>query len=220
MKEVPYTMISIDLTVRRLDLEHDDALPYRDEIGAPAVHPPPHLLVQLPRRPLTLDDVGQLAANDRAHRYELADGNLLIRPPADVDHTAVIARLHAWLIAGSRADRVLSTPGLRITEPSTGRCPDILVLRSPADPTSAWIDPVDVTLVVEVVSPGSETLDRVTKPGEYARAGIPDFWRVERDGPATVHLYRLGVDERGQSAYIGHRAALLDDLLAAPPPRP
>jgi len=40
----------------------------------------------------------------------------------------------------------------------------------------------------------------------------------ERDGPATVHLYRLGLDERGEPAYIGHRAILLDELLDAEPP--
>jgi Uma2 family endonuclease len=201
-------MISIDLTVRRIEFDTD------------AVHPALRLLVQLPRRPLTLDDVGQLAADDESHRYELADGNLLIRPPADVEHAALITRLGAWLIAGGYADRVLDRPGLRITEPTSGRSPDILVLRAPvaATGTAGWFDPADAALVIEVVSPGSETLDRVTKPGEYARAGIPQFWRVERDGPATVHLYRRGVDERGRAAYIGHRAMLLEDLLAGTPP--
>jgi hypothetical protein len=72
---------------------------------------------------------------------------------------------------------------------------------------------------VEVVSPGSRELDRVVKPGEYARAGVGNFWRVERDaGAATVHMYALGSDERGEPVYLGHRAVLLEELLAAAPP--
>ncbi len=120
---------------------------------------------------------------------------------------------------GHSTDRVLATPGLRITESSSGRSPDILVLRRPAPRGAVWIDPIDTLLVVEVVSPGSENLDRMIKPGEYARAGITRFWRVERDGgPATAHMYALGTDERGEPAYISHQALLLDELLAGTPP--
>jgi len=124
-----------------------------------------------------------------------------------------------WLVVnGYGSNRVLATPGLRIAERRTGRSPDILVLREPAERGTVWIDPANTLLVVEVVSPGSESIDRDVKPREYARAGITQFWRVERDGPATVHLYRLGLDERGEPAYIGHRAILLDELLDAEPP--
>jgi Uma2 family endonuclease len=52
----------------------------------------------------------------------------------------------------------------------------------------------DVLLTVEVVSPDSESRDRTTKPHKYAAAGIPNFWRVERDGTndsPLVHVYEL-----------------------------
>ncbi|WP_322780165.1 Uma2 family endonuclease [Frankia sp. Cas4] len=184
------------------------------------VHPTPPLVVQLPGRALTLDDVTQLAAADELHRYELAEGNLLVMPPADTEHATLITQLVVWLVTnGYSPDRVLATPGLRITESSSGRSPDVLVLRRPAPRGTVWIDPADTLLVVEVVSPGSENLDRTIKPGEYARAGIARFWRIERDGgPATAHIYALGIDERGEPAYISHRAVLLDELLAAAPP--
>jgi hypothetical protein len=62
-------------------------------------------------------------------------------------------------------------------------------------------------------------LDRVVKPIEYADAGIPWFWRVERGGNGpTVHRYRLGADEGGKPAYVDHEAVLLDKLLAGAPP--
>jgi Uma2 family endonuclease len=185
------------------------------------LHPGPPLSVQLPARALTLDDVAWLAAADELHRYELSEGNLLVMPPADAAHAAVVTRLVVWLVTnGYDAELVLATPGLRITEQSSGRSPDVVVLRRPAPAGTVWVDPADAALVVEVVSPGSENLDRMIKPGEYARAGIARFWRVERQGnPATVHLYTLGTGEHGEPMYIGHRAALLDELLAAAPPQ-
>lgn len=48
-----------------------------------------------------------------------------------------------------------------------------------------------VLLAVEVVSPGSGEEDRYVKPGEYARNGIPHFWRVELEPELTVHTYVL-----------------------------
>jgi hypothetical protein len=49
--------------------------------------------------------------------------------------------------------------------------------------------------VVEIVSPGSEAMDEVVKRNEYARAGIPRYWLVERDTAQTVTLHVLGADK-------------------------
>jgi Uma2 family endonuclease len=51
----------------------------------------------------------------------------------------------------------------------------------------------NVSLAVEVVSRGSRTDDRFRKPGMYAEAGIPHFWRVERgaDDLPEVHEFWL-----------------------------
>jgi Uma2 family endonuclease len=181
----------------------------------------PAMSVQLPARPLTLDDVAVLAAADDVHRYELQEGNLVVMPPANVEQYSIIMRMGGWfLAAGFSADRVLPTPGLRIAGRSAGRSPDLMILSRAVDGSTVWVDPTDVLLVVEVVSPGSEDLDRRIKPAEYARARVPHFWRVDRDGGAvTVHMFRLGTDERGDPAYFGHRAELLDDLLAGQPPK-
>ncbi|MFY1637840.1 Uma2 family endonuclease [Solwaraspora sp. WMMB335] len=48
-------------------------------------------------------------------------------------------------------------------------------------------------LVVEVVSPGSETTDRIVKADQYARAGIQFYWRVEQaaTGAPLVCTYIL-----------------------------
>lgn len=168
--------------------------------------------VRLPARPLTLDDVAELADRDPDHRYELQEGNLLVMPPADDEHAEMLMRVGAWLIAGGYDGRVLATPGVRVG--TSGRSPDVAVRRAPRHGRTVWIDPAELLLVVEIVSPGSVELDRYLKPVEYARAGVPNFWRIERDGPATVHLFGLGVGPDGTPAYVSRGAVLFDDLLA------
>src|ERR1044072_8348809 len=46
-------------------------------------------------------------------------------------------------------------------------------------------------LAVEIVSPTSQSMDRITKPALYARAGIPYYWRIETDGGITVHAHKI-----------------------------
>lgn len=172
--------------------------------------------VRLPARMLTLDDVAELADRDPDHRYELQEGNLLVTPPADDEHAEMIMLVGAWLMAGGHAGRVLATPGVRVG--SSGRSPDLVVRRSPRMGRTVWIDPADVLLIVEIVSPGSIELDRYLKPVEYAQAGIRHFWRVERDGQATVHMFGLGVGAEGAPVYVSRGATLLEDLLAGAVP--
>jgi len=52
----------------------------------------------------------------------------------------------------------------------------------------------DVLLVAEIVSPGSEGVDTVTKRNEYAAAGIPQYWVVDQDPAQTVTMHRLSGD--------------------------
>lgn len=172
--------------------------------------------VRLPARPLTLDDVAELAGRDPDHRYELQEGNLLVMPPADEEHAEMIMRIGGWLMAGGYARRVLAAPGIRVG--SSGRSPDVVVRRSAPVGRVVWIDPSDVLLVIEIVSPGSIELDRHLKPVEYARAGIPHFWRVERDGPTTVHMFGLGAGQEGDRVYVPRTVVLLEDLLSGSVP--
>ncbi|MFK4224920.1 Uma2 family endonuclease [Streptomyces sp. NPDC019890] len=55
-----------------------------------------------------------------------------------------------------------------------------------------------VTLVVEVMSPGSKGQDRISKPAQFAEAKVPCFWRIEleRDRKLAVHEYWLNPDTR------------------------
>lgn len=76
--------------------------------------------------------------------------------------------------------------------PPTARIPDVSVFaRSGKVRRTNHVAARHVELVVEVVSPGSEDEDRWVKPGEYARNGIPHYWRVELDPEIAVHTYVL-----------------------------
>jgi Uma2 family endonuclease len=55
-------------------------------------------------------------------------------------------------------------------------------------------------LVVEVISPGSESTDRVAKVNEYAAAGIPQYWMVAPDPVNTVTIFQLGAAHLYRSA--------------------
>ena len=133
---------------------------------------------------------------DDGLRYELLEGALIVNPPPSGRHQLVSFRLtkllDARLPVGSAA---VEAVGVRIPDGSAV-VPDVVVAELDAlmGATFGVIDPSAVSLVVEIVSPSSQSMDRITKPALYARAGIRAYWRVElTDGP-TVHAYRLSGD--------------------------
>jgi len=71
-----------------------------------------------------------------------------------------------------------------------GAIPD-LTLWSKPQPRSVWLPIGDLVLGIEIVSPGSEAMDEMIKRQEYATAGIPRYWMVDRDVAQTVTLHRL-----------------------------
>jgi Uma2 family endonuclease len=144
----------------------------------------------------SLDDLtAMMAVDPHGHRYETSpEGVLSVMPPPDFEHAVIATRLMAWLImAGWPLDQVTQAVGLRIPGSEGGvggRIPDLIVW-SKAQPRAVWLPVTDVLLVVEIVSPGSEAADTLTKRREYAGAGIPQYWTVDRDAGLTVTMYRL-----------------------------
>ncbi|HET8658225.1 MAG TPA: Uma2 family endonuclease [Micromonosporaceae bacterium] len=147
---------------------------------------------------VTLDDLAaMIAADPYGHRYETSpDGALSVMPPPDSGHAAIASRILVWLaMAGWPAEQVLQAAGVRIPGPDGdgGRIPDLTVWAKP-QPRSGWLEVADLLLVVEIVSPGSAAMDEMVKRREYARAGIPRYWVVDRDTAQTVTLHRRGLD--------------------------
>jgi len=144
----------------------------------------------------TLDDLSaMMAADPHGHRYETSpEGVLSVMPPPDYEHAVIATRLMAWLImAGWPLDQITQAVGLRIPGAEGkvgGRIPDLVVWSS-AQQSAVWLPVADVLLVVEIVSPGSEAADTMTKRREYAAAGIPRYWTIDRDPALSVTMYTL-----------------------------
>lgn len=68
--------------------------------------------------------------------------------------------------------------------------PDLVVAERAKVRGAGFLQPADVLLAVEIVSPGSKTMDRVVKPAKYAAAGIRTYWRIESD-PVSLAAYTL-----------------------------
>jgi Uma2 family endonuclease len=144
---------------------------------------------------VTLDNLTAMMTADEHHRYEVSpEGVLTVAPPPGSAHAVVASRLAAWLLtAGLPPERFAQGAGLRVPGCDGGvggRIADLVVWSS-AQTDGVWLPVADVLLVVEIIAPGSEGTDTLTKRGEYAAAGVPQYWVVDRDQARTVTVYRL-----------------------------
>ncbi|WP_207310898.1 Uma2 family endonuclease [Lentzea alba] len=102
--------------------------------------------------------------------------------------TALTTALSDQAPAGVEVDREVTT---RLDERNRPE-PDVLATTAPYAPARTWFKPVDVQLVVEVVSPESAHRDRTVKLRKYAEAGIKHYWCIEEEGSLpVVHVYEL-----------------------------
>jgi Uma2 family endonuclease len=126
---------------------------------------------------------------------EIVDGMVLVSPSASKRHNRLARLLANALDAAARPDWNADTDfDVRLQDvPLNNRRPDVTVYRSETidiTPTR----PEHVLLVVEVVSPGSETTDRIVKADQYARAGIRFYWRVEQAATGVPLVYTYVLD--------------------------
>lgn len=147
--------------------------------------------VELPTGPRwwTFDDL--VALPESEWRFEIVDGSLLVTPGPGLWPESVSDVLRARL-------RAVLPAGLRILGPvtvdidPTYLIPDLMVL--PQDVVrrgGAKAMAAEALLVIEIVSPGSASIDRILKPAKYAEAGIPHFWRVEFEPGLSLTAYAL-----------------------------
>ena len=80
----------------------------------------------------------------------------------------------------------------------------------PVPDDTVWLAPETVALAIEIVSKGSERMDRWLKPVEYAEAGIRQFWRVELDD--TVVQFRLNGNRYAEYGTVDLDALLTGDV--------
>ncbi|GAA3363856.1 Uma2 family endonuclease [Saccharopolyspora gregorii] len=143
---------------------------------------------------LTLAEFDELPEDDPRH-HELQEGVLQVSPKAALLHQRAVHALTRALTAQLSAEWEAIGPAqvaLDATWPPTVRTPDaVIVPTSVVDLNPNRVHANVVAVALEVVSPGSRSTDRIVKPYEYARAGIPHYWVVDIDEPVSLTAYRL-----------------------------
>lgn len=138
----------------------------------------------------TTDDLDALPED--GIRRELLDGVLVVPPtPTDV-HQIIAGRLLVALEQTCPPDfQVTQSVEVRINSRRVF-IPDVLVATDEAARRRGHhYAPHEVVLAVEIVSPTSTSMDRITKPALYAAAGIPFYWRIETNDGLIVHSYKI-----------------------------
>lgn len=126
---------------------------------------------------------------------EIVDGMVAVSPSASKRHNRLARILANALDAAAGPDWNADTDfDVRLQDvPLNNRRPDVVVYRADTidiTPTR----PEHVLLVAEVVSPGSETTDRIVKVEQYARAGIAFYWRIEQAATGVPLIYTYILD--------------------------
>jgi len=145
---------------------------------------------------LTYRDYEALPADGR--RYEIHDGELSVTPAPTREHQTMLANLLRVLFAhipSVAPGEVLPAPLDVILSDTRGATtvvqPDILYI-APDRLARASRRGIEggPTLVVEILSPSTRTIDRVTKRALYARYDVPHVWIIDPDA-RTIEAFTL-----------------------------
>jgi len=148
--------------------------------------------------PWTIDDLDELP--DNGNRYEIADGSLIVSPSSDIWHVDANDRLGDVLKRQAPSDlRVLwAGAGIDIYRRITYYVPDLLIAKAEAIRRGGkTLQPADVLLVAEVLSPSNRSKDLVLKRHDYAAAGIRHYWILDRVNRTLIVL----VLDEGEKTY-------------------
>jgi Uma2 family endonuclease len=152
------------------------------------------------------------AVPDDGLRYELVDGVLLVGPAPTPHHQRVVVRLVVLLHAGVTAEAEVLVGPVDF-RPTTKRSlqPDVLVVNRQDVGTGRLTQPP--LLVIEVLSPGSRTVDHLLKRRIYQDGGVPSYWIVDPDEPSVTVLE---LDAAGTYRQVAHAAGDQPLTVSAP----
>jgi Uma2 family endonuclease len=173
-------------------------------------------LAQRPGHLMSLEEWDALPP-DGAHRYELAEGILIVAPRPALRHQRVTSRLSVWLDE-QLPDHLTALSEVEVVVKSgalvTVRVPDaVITWASGVEQNLTRVEASDVLVALEVISPSTKRADRVEKPAEYADAGIAHYWLVDLDDPASITAYTL-VD--GEYEIVAESSEVITVLEPAP----
>jgi len=127
------------------------------------------------------------------NRYEIVDGDLFVTAAPIPLHQRIVGNLFAELreqVRRYRLGEVFVAPLDVVLTAETVLEPDIIfVSRSRLHIIGEKNLSGPPDLVVEVLSESTARLDREIKPKQYARYGVPEFWRVDPE-EKTFEIFR------------------------------
>ncbi len=126
---------------------------------------------------------------DDGFRYEVADGALVVTPAPTSVHQIAVFGLYRQLFTTCPGHlRVVGAPLDVILGDHDVLQPDLLVAARASFERHGVIGRPE--LAVEVLSPGSQVVDRNLKFDRYERAGTPAYWLADPDA-LTLTAYEL-----------------------------
>jgi Uma2 family endonuclease len=162
-----------------------------------AHNPPTHEVVELfPRQGEWTEEL-YFPLTERNRIVELSNGKLIVPPMPTTEHQGIVGNIYIALRSYVRTHalgKVSMAPLPVRLWPGKVREPDVMVMLNEhmqRVQNQRWGPP---DLVVEVLSPGTQTTDRSEKLAEYAAAGVQEYWIVTPE-KQTVEVHSQAEDE-------------------------
>ena len=151
-------------------------------------------------------------------RYELLDGDLIMVPAPNLKHQHVLGNLHYHLrrfITEHGTGRLLPAPCDVFLSDTDVVQPDLLFVSREREHLLSGGENVQGApdLVIEILSPSTETKDRGVKRELYGRYGATEYWLVDPMAETiSIHRQRGGV--LAVTDVLGRKETLRSPLLA------
>ena len=156
-----------------------------------------------------------LVMPDDGKRREILDGDLIVSPSPLLLHQAIVMRLIAIFVRyldRKPVGKIFASPLDVIFSDLDVLEPDLIFVRNEnVAILQDWVRGVP-DLVIEVLSPGSCSMDRGPKLKAYARFGVPEYWIVDPEA-RTIEVYRQGAGGYELVLICGQRDSVTSPLL-------
>ncbi len=142
---------------------------------------------------ITWQDVQQTPEDGK--RREAIEGELFVTAAPSFRHQEISVRLtvalHAVLVKGDHG-RLFHAPGVQFPATDEGVQPDLVFVAAAREGVlrDDWIRGAP-DLVVEILSPSTESRDRGVKLKLYRRQGVPVYWLVDPEAE-VVEVWSFG----------------------------
>jgi Uma2 family endonuclease len=136
-------------------------------------------------------------------RYELIEGELLLKMGKSQAHMRALMLLIAWLRSVFGETFVAQEPSIDLRPEDNASSepePDAIVLTRSFLDLSSRARPEELRLVAEV-SRTTLPFDLTAKASLYARSGIPEYWVLDLEGRRLI-IHREPVEDRYRSVIV------------------